>query len=63
MFSIYWNEANDMDLWITVALLIVIIIILLLIYRFFRFNKKHHDSMDDTDGMFLLNKGKHEDKM
>ena len=52
-----------MDLWITVALLIVIIIILLLIYRFFRFNKKHHDSMDDTDGMFLLNKGNHEDKM
>ena len=50
-----------MDLWISVALLIVIIIIILFVYRFAR-SKKHLQKVDDTEGMFLLNKGKHDDK-
>lgn len=50
-----------MDLWITVALLIIIIMIVLFVYRFSR-SKKHPQKVNDTDGMFLLNKGKHEDE-
>lgn len=50
-----------MDLWISVALLIAIIIIILFVYRYTRSNK-HPRKVDDTDGMFLLNKGKHEDE-